>query len=257
VYEAYVREQERNLGADNPLFLSQYCLRTLPRAGRLFGSTQLGLLQGSYKRLDAPLPGETYVAGLDLAGEASDAGVAGHDSTVLTVARLRPAADAEAGPAIEVVRHYEWTGTTHTSLYGALCSLLRDTWRVQRLAVDATGIGEPVASFLKRALGESRVDAVKLTAESKSRLGYGVLAAVNTGRCRLYDDSASVERRECLQQLSLCRATYRANQVLAFAVDPSEGHDDYVVSLALAAAAAAGAGGPRRARGRPDADDFD
>jgi hypothetical protein len=42
---------------------------------------------------------------------------------------------------------------------------------------------------------------------------------------------------------------YRANQTMNFFVDPAEGHDDYLVSLALAVEASAGSK-PRAARGR-------
>ncbi|MDA0270365.1 MAG: hypothetical protein O2919_04980 [Chloroflexi bacterium] len=37
---------------------------------------------------------------------------------------------------------------------------------------------------------------------------------------------------------------------MRFDVDPAEGHDDYLVSLALAVSAAGVDGGPRTARGR-------
>jgi phage FluMu gp28-like protein len=173
------------------------------------------------------------------------------DATVLTLARILPPPDAgpSQGATIEVVCHYAWTGTAHTVLYGALVSLLRETWHVRSVAVDATGVGEPVAAFLAGALGPSRVEAVKLSAESKSRLGYALLAAVNGGRLRLYDDPSSNERRECWRQLERCRAVYRANRTLNYFVEPRDGHDDYVISLALAVAAA-GEAQPRRARGR-------
>jgi phage FluMu gp28-like protein len=115
--------------------------------------------------------------------------------------------------------------------------------------VDATGIGEPVASFLAGALGSSRVERVKLSAETKSRLGFELLSAVNGGRVRIHNDSSLPERTECLRQLERCRAVYRANRTLSFFVEERDGHDDYVVSLALAVAASSGAA-PRRARGR-------
>ncbi len=249
-YARFVENERERLGADHPIFLSQYCLRTLPGAGRLLSPTQLTLLQGSHAALDAPLAGETYVAGLDVAGEAPDAASASrHDATVLTIARLVPAApgDVVAAPAVEVVRHEAWTGAAHTALYASLVATLR-AWRVQRVVVDATGIGEPLAAFLTNALGRSRVEALKLTAESKSRLGYGLLTAVNGGRLRLYAGSNS-EAVECRRQLELCRAVYRPNQTLSFFVDARDGHDDYVISLALALEAA-GDSAPRKARGR-------
>lgn len=251
-YRRFVLGERERLGEDHPLFLTQFCLRPLPGAGRLLGPAQLALLQGSHPRLDGPLAGEAYVAGLDLAGEAEEpSGQAGHDSSVLTIARLLPAKEGGllAAPSLEVVRHYAWTGAPHVSLYGALVSLLRETWRVQRVAVDATGLGEPAASYLAQALGSSRVLAVKLSAERKSRLGYQLLETINAGRLRLYAVQDCAEARECWRQLQLCRAAYRHDRTLRFYVDPAEGHDDYVISLALLPAAAEEAG-PRRARGR-------
>jgi Terminase RNaseH-like domain len=246
-YGRFVRREEERLGAGHPLFLSQYCLRTLPGAGRLLGANQLTLLRGAHVALEAPVAGETYVAGLDVAGEAGDDAKAGHDATVLTIGRVVPAGDSRSESQVEIVRHYAWTGVSHVALHQALVALLR-RWRVARVVIDATGIGEPVAAFLTRALGQWRVEALKLTAESKSRLGYGLLAAVNGGRLRLYAGAAA-ELAECWRQLERCRATYRPNQTLSFYVDERDGHDDYVISLALAVAASKDAG-PRQAWGR-------
>ncbi len=94
---------------------------------------------------------------------------------------------------------------------------------------------------------------LKLSGEAKSRLGYELLAAVNGGRLRLYAGPARAEGAECWRQLERCRAVYRPNRTLGFYVDERDGHDDYVISLALAVAA--GRQGDRRARGRQrDAD---
>jgi hypothetical protein len=102
--------------------------------------------------------------------------------------------------------------------------------------------------MLAASLGSARVHALKLTAESKSSLGYALLTAVHAGRLRLYA-GANSEAVECWRQLERCRAVYRPNQSLSFFVDERDGHDDYVISLALVLSAA-GSGGPRRARGR-------
>jgi hypothetical protein len=258
-YGEHVAKERERLGPEHPLFLTQYCLRTLPGAGRLLGTNQLSLLQGAHKALEAPIAGETYVAGLDIGGEDSNGTWDGsprpifdHDATVLTIARVLPV-ETEAGEnAIEVVRHYAWSGAPHAALHAALVAVLQ-AWRVRRLAVDATGIGEPVAAFLSAALGKIRVQARKLTAESKSSLGYGLLEAINIGRLRLYAGSES-ELVECRRQVERCRAVYRANRSLSFHVDASDGHDDYVISLALAVAAAGATPLNRAARGRQAAD---
>jgi hypothetical protein len=257
-YGRFVEGERERLGKSHPLFLTQYCLETIPGAGRLLSPAQLSLLRGSHAWLDGPLAGDTYVAGLDVAGEAPAPGAAArHDSTVLTVARVvRPPAGAPSlAPGLEVVRVYVWTGEPHAAVQGALASLLAHTWRVARVCVDATGIGEPVAAWLRSALARAHVDAVKLSAETKSRLGFALLAAVNCGRLRLPGAGDAPDLRECWAQLRACRAVYRPNRTLNFFVDERDGHDDCVVSLALAVAAGEGAG-PRPARGRP-AEDYD
>jgi hypothetical protein len=67
-----------------------------------------------------------------------------------------------------------------------------------------------------------------------------LLAAVNAGRLKLYQPDGSGESRELMAELALARSACRANQTLNFFVDPSEGHDDYLMSLALCLHAADG-----------------
>ncbi len=169
---------------------------------------------------------------------------------MLTVGRVRDACDPLfPGVRVEVVEHLAWTGERHDILAPCLADLLREVWRVRRVAVDATGLGETIARSLAVALGSSRVAAVKFSAERKSALGYGLLAAVNTGRLKLYAPDGSRECREFWRQAELTRAVYRPNGTLAFFVDDSDGHDDYLMSLTLLVEAASDAA-PRRALGR-------
>jgi hypothetical protein len=244
-YGRFVRSEEQRLGPDHPLFLTQYCLKPIRSGGRLLGPTQLSLLRGSHQRLAGPGAGEAYVAGLDIGGEGN---TEGHDATVLTIGRVHPAEGTLAESEVEVVAMYAWSGAAHIDLHGAIVSLVGSTWRAGRLVVDATGLGEPVAAFLKRALPRVDVTPVKLSSKAKSRLGYDLLAAINRGRLRLFEADHSPEAVECWRQLERCRASYRADGSLNFYVDPRDGHDDYVVSLALLVAAASG--GRRLARGR-------
>ena len=71
--------------------------------------------------------------------------------------------------------------------------------------------------------------------------------ALNYTTCR------DVTTAECRVQLERARAAYGERGQMQFSVDPSEGHDDYLMSLALAVHAARDEGGSRTARGRtPD-----
>lgn len=249
-YRAHVDAERARLGERHPLFRSQYLLEVVHDAGRLLDGAALAQLDGEHERRATPMAGERYVAGLDLAGAANEEQDGGRDRdwTVLTIVRLAPGGDG--GPRIEVVEHQGWQGVATEPLLATLADRLRRGWRVRRLAVDATGLGGPIAELLTSRLGRSTVEAVTFTAERKSRLGFALLAAVHSGRLRLYRMDGSAEWAECRRQLELARAVYRESRLMQFHVDPSEGHDDYLMSLALAVWAARYEGGERTARGR-------
>lgn len=58
-------------------------------------------------------------------------------------------------------------------------------------------------------------------------------AFVNSGRLKLYTQDGSEEYRETMLQLQKARSQYRPNQTINFYVNPLEGHDDFLMSLAL------------------------
>jgi phage FluMu gp28-like protein len=165
---------------------------------------------------------------------------------------VAPATDAIVQePRLEVVEHMAVAGEQHDELFGRLVDMLGRVWRVRRVAVDATGLGETLARLLARALGPSVVRAVRLSAESKSRLGYDLVAAVNGGRLKMYASDGSAEYAEFWRQMELARAAYRPSRTMNFFVEPSQGHDDYLMSLALVVEAARDLDPrPRVARGR-------
>jgi len=255
-YGRFVQAERERLGESHPLFLTQYALRTISGGNRLLSASQRAQLSGRHTRRAAPRDGESYVAGLDVGGqsfvEGEGARLREHDATVLTVARVVAPAPEDAAQelTLEVVEHLALAGVPHDELLARLADVAGRVWRVRRLAVDATGLGETLARLLARALGDDRVSPVRFTAESKSRLGYALLAAVNGGRLRMYAADGSPEYAAFWREMELARALYRPNQTMGFYVDPSQGHDDYLVSLALAVqAAAAFDWRPRSARG--------
>ncbi len=256
-YKKYVESERERLGTDHPLFLSQYCLVPVTGDGGFLSSTQQALLRGSHERTSAPRPGAAYLAGIDLSGEAEEADDARlralkpmQDSTVVTIGELGEAGKGkDAGlPSVRVVEHYWWTGRPHTEVYANLVQILKELWDCRRVIVDATGIGAGVAGFLEKALGKSVVTPFLFTTQSKSRLGFDLLAAVNSGRLRMYAPDGSPEYREFWAQVSRARSALRPNGTMNFYVDPARGHDDFLTSLALLARASDYV--PRRASGR-------
>ncbi|MBE0431729.1 MAG: hypothetical protein IBX67_07870, partial [Dehalococcoidia bacterium] len=255
-YVRFVESERQRLGADHPLFRTQYALLPLSHGGGFLSRQQIALMLGDHERRSQPAGKAIYVAGIDLAGEYEQAmagpecpvheGAKGRDSTVITIAEVDAASPSQ--PLLRVVEQYRWTGTPHAQLHAQMADILKNVWNCRRIVVDATGIGQPVASFLRHELG-SRVVPMVITSKSKSDLGFELLSCVNSGRLKLYRQDGCGEYEETMFELERARAQYRPNRTMSFYVDPSDGHDDFLVSLALAVHAA-GAIRPREAKGR-------
>jgi hypothetical protein len=244
-YRAFVEGEIARLGEEHPLIRTQYMLRPLEEAGRLFSPAARALLEGVHARLEEARPGEVYVAGVDVAGQDADAApgllaagrtVGGRDSTVVTVARLDW--DGEGEPTLEVVQHYGWAGADHPTQHHALRRLLSEVFPCVRVVVDATGLGAGVASWLAGALGGAVVESFVFNSSAKSRLGFALLAAAGTGRCKLYRDDGSTDAARCRHEIAHARYELGGNEQLRFHVPAAEGHDDYLISLALCVHAA-------------------
>ncbi|MDD5127049.1 MAG: hypothetical protein PHR43_02965 [Dehalococcoidales bacterium] len=256
-YLAYVMAERERLGENHPLFLTQYRLLPVRGGGGFLSPQQRAQLQGEHRRRHHPEAGKVYVAGIDVAGEAEEGEDAAlrmlkprQDSTVVTIGEVdfNQSDNLVKEPCVKVVEHYWWTGKAHTALYPQLVDILKNVWRCRRIVVDATGIGEPVSSFLAKALG-LRVVPFTFTQKAKSELGFNLLAAVNSGRLKMYCGDGSAEFDEFWREMERAKSNYRPNQSMNFFVDAAQGHDDFLMSLALLVEAA-GQYAPRNARGK-------
>ena len=255
-YLKFVGAERKRLGEQHPMFRTQYALLPVSHGGGFLSRQQIAMMLGEHVRQSQPEGKKTYIAGVDLAGEygpeAAGAGTPitdmakGLDSTVITIAEVD--AGSNARPLLRIVEQYQWTGTPHSQLYDQMVDILRNVWECHRIVVDATGIGQPVASFLRRELG-SKVVPFVITSKTKSDAGFELLSLINSGRLKLYKQDGSREYKETMFELERARVRYRANRTMNFYVDPQEGHDDFLVSLALIAQAAKGLR-PREAKGR-------
>lgn len=244
-YRTYVEREIERLGADHLSIQTQYCLRSIDGAGYLLNALQRTLLQGKHAWEEEPGEETWYIAAMDVAGEERhDPGRSGvhpghtstgrtrRDSTVITLGRV--VYNELHLPVIEVVHQEWWTGMAHSEQYAATVALI-ERWNVRTLLIDATGLGEGLASLLTTRLGESRAQPFHFTRPGKSRLAYQLLSAINGGRLKLYaPESAPAQlQAECWQQLRLARYRLPAPDTLDMYVDPVDGHDDFLISLAL------------------------
>jgi len=257
-YRRYVEGERERLGEGHPLFQTQYALHPIHGGGGFLSLQQRAQLQGAHRRICSPQGGgvdggvrkggvRIFVAGIDLAGEAEEGEDAmlraikpRRDSTVVTIGELDFSACNEVvqQPGVNIVEHYCWSGVPHTSLYPQLVDLLKDLWGCRRVVVDATGVGAGVSSFLQKALGRSVVTPFLFTQQSKSRLGFALLAAINSGRVKMYAADGTEEYRQFWTQMERAKSFFRPSQTMNFYVAPAEGHDDFLMSLALLVEAA-------------------
>lgn len=247
-YARHVEGERARLGESHPLFQTQYCLRAVSGQSALLSGAQRAMIVGDHLRRHIPDEDATYVAGIDVGGGSVTGdgrdGDRDRDATVVTIARVWPLeiVSGIVESRVEIVDHLRWIGQSQVSQYEAMLAAIRDRWRCSRVVIDATGLGAGVSDFLRAALGDI-VQPFVFTAESKSRLGFHLLAAINGGRFRMYREDSLADgcAAEFWRQFTACRATVAPNQRLGFSVLPAEGHDDFVISGALCAWAARGA----------------
>jgi hypothetical protein len=238
-YKAFVEKEMQRLGEEHVTIRTQYRLLPISGAGYLLNEMQRHLLHGRHQWQDRPGENDDgyYIAGMDVGGEerpkpGQETRKRGRDSTIITIARVHY--NELQLPTLEVVWQSQWTGKHYLEQYAetvAICEL----WGVRRLVIDKTGLGEMMAALLCTKLGEDRVRSFQFTRPSKSKLTYQFLSMVNSGRLRLYSRDGAPEAiyDECWKQLRLTRYRIPGGNLLDMYVQPEEGHDDYLISLAL------------------------
>ncbi len=274
-YGAFLAEQVRRYGRRHPIVAAEYFLEPIDGAGGLFAPWRLAFMRGRHNRLPDPLPGETYVAAIDLAGQdeaTATPGAAlrnpGRDYTVVTLFRVADPAEGDGGPVYEAVDVFVDHGSRHFQsapgqprLADKLLTYLR-RWQPAHTIIDASGVGQGLADWLSDRLGANRVTAFALGgAATKARLGSDFLALIDTGRFRYWagdEDEPLSDGWWFWQQATACtyalRGQGRFDHDLRWGVPDAARittpagtepiHDDRLLSAALVAELDA-----RRARG--------
>jgi hypothetical protein len=246
-YRTYVESEIARLGEDHQTIQTQYLLRPISGADTFLNALQQTLLRGEHSWQENPSSDSWYIAGMDIAGEdrptpglpmpgQRSQTSASRDSTVITIGRVH--FNELNLPCIDVVHQQLWTGMPFPEQLAGTIALV-EQWGIRSLVVDATGLGAGLASMLVDRLGTGRVHSFIFSRPSKSRLAYQLLSLLNSGRLKLYIPSQAPQRivKECWHQLERARYRYPAPGIIDFYVDPSEGHDDFLTSLALLAEA--------------------
>ena len=210
-YGAFVDEQVRRLGRSHPMVRSQFFSEEIDFAGGLFPASRLGLMYGNHPATEIPEPNKRYALLIDLAGEDeatrsatltgnSELKNANRDASAITVVELDLSMldDSLLGkPRYKVVWRYHWLGEKHSHLYARILQLA-EHWHAERVVVDATGVGAGVSSFLRDKLGE-RVIPLSFNRQLKSKLAWGFLSVIDTGRFQDFKAGYKAERDDGVQ----------------------------------------------------------
>jgi len=240
-YQAFVQGEIQRLGEDDTMIRTQYRLLTISGAGYLLAPDQHHFLVGRHTWEDEPDEDADgyYIAGMDVGGEerASGNGSTGstqgkRDSTVVSIARVTH--DELDLPTIEIVHQYCFTGMLYAHQVAVTSEIIR-RWELKKIVIDATGLGEGLASLLTDRFTTDTVTPFRFSRESKSRLTYQFLSTITGGRFRLYarDGAPTKIYAECWKQMRLARCRVPSTNKLDMCVPSEDGHDDFLISLAL------------------------
>ena len=219
-YGKFVAEQVRRLGRRHPFVRTQFYSQEVDAESGMFPPGRVALMKGSHSLQTGPVANHIYAFLIDVAGEdegVAGAGVAGLSQPVLEHPILEypvlehpvlehPGRAATAltlvevdlsslsdpllqAPLYRVVNRKAWLGEKHSTIYAQLLAL-GELWQPRWIVVDATGVGAGLASFLEKAF-VGRVLPFVFNSSSKSKLGWGFLAVVETGRFSVWKPSES------------------------------------------------------------------
>lgn len=267
-YQAFVAAEVRKHGRNHPFIRTQYYSEEIDNESGMFPAARLALLAGGHARSYQPAPGRSYAFLIDVAGQdenalggagrddgaGSEGGLGGRpgssgfetgqrDATALTIVEIDPSTLADEllrAPLYRIANRQLWTGVKHTSLYGALTALAQ-LWQPRYIVIDATGVGEGLASFLDKAIPKTVIP-FKFSQKSKSDLGWTFLSIIESGRLKDWQED-DAERRLFLRQAQAAQlevlpgpgrlVRWGVPDGLRHAEDGELVHDDLLLSLAL------------------------
>jgi hypothetical protein len=113
-------------------------------------------------------------------------------------------------------------------------------WQARHVLIDATGVGEGLASFLQARFGQ-RVTPVRFSSKTKTEIGYRFIAIVEAGRYRDYQDDQEEDTRQFWYEVEACQYESPAPDRLRWGVWETprydglvaRGHDDLLISAAM------------------------
>lgn len=245
-YGQFVDSEIAKLGREHPLVKTQYFCERIDAQAGMFNAARRALMQGDQPEQSAPIPSHTYAFLLDVAGqdeasmnfEENNSSNPGRDQLTLDIIDIDLSQlEILQAPIYRVVNRHAWTGENHITIFGKI-NQMWDVWQPQMMVIDATGVGEGLWAMFDKSR-PARVIPVKFTQQTKSEIGYGYLAIINTGRFRDCCPSPEVDKQyeACTSEI-LTGPSKTMRWSVPDGTRDSDGlliHDDHIVTDALTA----------------------
>jgi hypothetical protein len=138
---------------------------------------------------ETPIPGNIYAITIDVGGQdeallnLDGMGNPGRDYVTVDIIDIDLSSlEILQAPTYRTVKRFAWQGENHVTIFGKISALV-DSWHVQYIIEDATGVGEGLWGMLFKKYPTKTIP-VKFTQQTKSEIGYAFIGIIETGRFR-------------------------------------------------------------------------
>lgn len=240
-YKKYIQEEKWRLGEHSDEFRMSYKLEWILERGMFVTQEQIEEMMSVPYNFQTTNRLTRQVAAIDFGKTV--------DSTIITIMEVDYDNPVEVQEAENIYTTYSYVvydkriihlteihGDDYERQYHMIMDILAK-FNVERLFLDSTGVGDPMADRLMAYLPNIDVVPYHYTTASKSE-GYKFLAQeIQAGRLKIpgsKEAQETMEHRRFLQQLSDLEKTYSGQYLVCQHPDMQEAHDDYPDSLMLA-----------------------
>jgi hypothetical protein len=247
-YAKHIEAQKRRLGVDSDEFKMSYCLQWMLQRGMFVDRDKFGELKLENEGTLISERSRLYVAGIDLGKT--------NDSTVVTIGEpdwenpiiVEESEDPNIPDFVVydvVIKGWlEIQGDNWDEQYDMILEYL-DGFRLERVAIDGTGVGSPMCDRLIPALTQRGVEAFPFvfSTPAKSDLFKHYDSQIKSGRLHYPADEytqETLEYQHFIEQHEKLEKTYSGQHMVCAAPKVRGAHDDYPCSAALMMWAAKG-----------------
>lgn len=226
IYRAHVENRVKALGWDHPIIKTQYRLLPVSQEGTFISKTQAqNMFSGEHDRELKPRPGVSYEMLIDIAagnedfnpdqalGAEDEDQVTATDSTIIWIYEVTE--DLCANNLFPVLRIRDlnwWTGVPLPKQEQEIVKLI-EHWKVQKVTVDAVGVGRQIAEALETKFGPFTVKKYTATRTSISEDCFDLLARLNYGGVLMFGDDGSPEYQQFTKQVGWTKYSSALGQI--------------------------------------------